>query len=216
VYFNKVYFYTKIPYCHLKSYDLGEFWKYYLFFLILLGEFLFPPYPEGATQKKFLLMIKLDNTDRAILDLLQKDAKQTNKEIAGKMDLTTTPIYERIKRLEKKGIIQKYIALVDRQKVGLSMLAFCNVSLKEHTKAFLYKFKKDVLSLEEVVECYHIAGNYDYLLKVVVEDMDTYQRFVAQKLAALENIGRVQSNFVMMEIKHSTALPIGSTAFSEK
>jgi DNA-binding Lrp family transcriptional regulator len=157
-------------------------------------------------------MIKLDHTDKAILRFLQEDAKKTNKEIAGKLDLTTTPVYERIKRLERKGVIQKYIALVDRQKVGLSMLAFCNVSLKEHTKAFLIKFERDVLSLEEVVECYHIAGNYDYLLKVVVKDIETYQRFVAQKLAALENIGRVQSNFVMMEIKHSTALPIGQPA----
>jgi Lrp/AsnC family leucine-responsive transcriptional regulator len=151
-------------------------------------------------------MTNLDATDKQILNLLQEDAKYTNKEIAEKLNMTTTPIFERIKKLEREGFIQKYVALVDRKKVQLSLLAFCDVSLKEHTTEYLECFQRDVQSLEEVVECYHIAGMFDYLLKVVVPDMDTYQNFVAKKLASLDNIGRVQSSFVMTEIKYSTAL----------
>lgn len=154
-------------------------------------------------------MPTLDSTDRSILKLLQQDAKLTNKEIAAKLNLTTTPVFERIKKLEREGYIDKYVALVDRKKVDLSMMVFCNVSLKEHATEFLNRFENDVQSLAEVVECYHIAGMFDYLLKVVVKDMDTYQDFVANKLAGLNNIRKVQSAFVMSEIKHSTQLYLG-------
>ncbi len=158
--------------------------------------------------KNFLPMNGLDNTDSRILELLQQDARLTTKELASHLNLTTTPVYERIKRLERDGYIQKYVALVDKKKVGLRLLAFCNVSLKEHNAEFLVRFEEAVRSLPEVMECYHIAGLYDYLLKVVVKDMDAYQHFVAKKLAALENIGKVQSSFVMTEIKHSTNVAI--------
>ncbi len=151
--------------------------------------------------------MQLDATDKQILNLLQEDAKYTNKEIAEKLHMTTTPIFERIKKLEREGFIQKYVALVDRKKAQRSLVAFCDVSLKEHTTEYLECFQQDVQSLIEVVECYHIAGMFDYLLKVVVPDMETYQNFVAKKLASLDNIGRVQSSFVMTEIKYSTALP---------
>ena len=152
-------------------------------------------------------MMHLDATDKQILNLLQENAKYTNKEIAEKLHMTTTPIFERIKKLEREGFIQKYVALVDRKKAQRSLVAFCDVSLKEHTTEYLECFQRDVQSLVEVVECYHIAGMFDYLLKVVVPDMETYQNFVAKKLASLDNIGRVQSSFVMTEIKYSTALP---------
>jgi len=151
-------------------------------------------------------VIDIDATDKQILNLLQEDAKYTNKEIADKLNMTTTPIFARIKKLEREGFIQKYVALVDRKKAQLSLVAFCDVSLKEHTTEYLECFQKDVQLLEEVIECYHIAGMFDYLLKVVVPDMETYQNFVAKKLASLDNIGRVQSSFVMTEIKYSTAL----------
>ncbi|HMQ49098.1 MAG TPA: Lrp/AsnC family transcriptional regulator [Saprospiraceae bacterium] len=153
-------------------------------------------------------MTELDAMDKRILQLLQEDAKFTHKEIAAQLHLTTTPVYERIKRMEREGVIQQYVALVDRKKIHLSLMAFCNVSLKEHSTDFLVQFERDIQLLPEVVECYHIAGLFDYLLKVVVKDMDTYQHFVAKKLAALENIGRVQSAFVMTEIKYSPGLPI--------
>ncbi|MCB0705469.1 MAG: Lrp/AsnC family transcriptional regulator [Saprospiraceae bacterium] len=149
-----------------------------------------------------------DKIDRQILSLLQEDAKQTIKEIAAKLGLTTTPVHERIKRLEREGVIKGYRAMLDRRKIGLPLMAFCNVTLENHKAEYIEKFQEDVWHLEEVVECYHIAGLFDYLLKIVVADMDTYQFFVAKKLAAIENIGRVQSFFVMTDIKEARILPI--------
>lgn len=150
----------------------------------------------------------LDAADRAILRLLQEDAFLTTKEIAARLNLTTTPVFERVKRLEREGYIRRYAALLDRRKIGLSMLVLCEVSLKEHNRDFLLRFEESVVGLPEVMECHHITGEYDYLLKVTVRDMDDYQRFIKEKLAALENIGRVQSHFVMTEVKNSTVLPV--------
>ncbi|MEO1258511.1 MAG: Lrp/AsnC family transcriptional regulator [Bacteroidota bacterium] len=156
----------------------------------------------------FNVMNQLDATDLRILDLLQHNSKLTTKEIAAQIGMTTTPVYERIKRLEKNGYVDKYIALLNREKLGLTLLAFVNVSLKEHNTVFLEKFVESVISLPEVMECYHVAGLFDYLLKVIVKDMEAYQHFVSKKLAGLDNIGKVQSSFVMTEIKHSTALNV--------
>lgn len=148
----------------------------------------------------------LDPIDLRILDLLQENAKLTNKEIAAQLSMSTTPVYERIKKLEEKGYISQYVALVDRQKLGFPLIAFCNVSLKEHSNKYLQVFEREVHSLDEVVECYHIAGAIDYLLKVLAQDMNTYQDFIVNKLAKLENIGNVQSSFVMTEVKYSTKI----------
>ena len=149
----------------------------------------------------------LDPIGRNILQLLQEDAFLTTKEIAAQVNMSTTPVFERVKRLERDGYILRYTALLDRRKVGLPMLVFCDVSLKEHNRDYLLRFEQEVARLPEVLECHHTAGAFDYLLKVVVSDMDDYQRFLKEKLAALENIGRVQSHFVMTEVKHSTILP---------
>ncbi len=151
-------------------------------------------------------MRSLDSIDFRILQLLQENAKSTNKDIAARLGMTTTPIYERIKRLEEEGYIQKYVALVDRRKLDYALAAYCNVSLKEHSQTFLQQFEKQIQAIPEVQECYHIAGSFDYLLKVVVRDMVAYQDFVVNKLAALDNIGNVESSFVMTEVKYSTAL----------
>jgi DNA-binding Lrp family transcriptional regulator len=155
-------------------------------------------------------MSLLDATDFRILQMLQADANITTKEIAARLHITTTPVFERVKRLEREGYIASYVALLDRKKVGLTLVAYTNVSLKEHNSDILTRFEEAVRSLPEVMECYHIAGLFDYLLKVVVRDMDDYQHFVAKKLAALENIGKVQSSFVMTEIKHTTSLHLES------
>lgn len=152
----------------------------------------------------------IDATDRAILRLLQDDAKMTTKELAAQLNLTTTPVFERVKRLEKDGYITAYRAILDRTKMDLSLVVFCNVELEKHREEFLSRFEQDVQLLPEVVECYHIAGHYDYLLKVVVKDMDVYQHFVTHKLAALENIGKVQSSFVMTEVKDGGLLPVAT------
>lgn len=153
-------------------------------------------------------MYKLDKTDVQILSFLQKDSKLTNKEIAAQLNLTTTPVYERIKKMEREGVIDKYVALINPLKVGLQLTAFCNVSLKEHSKDYIEKFEHDISQFSEVSECYHIAGMYDYLLRVVVADMSAYQNFIINKLATLENIGQVQSSFVMTKIKASTAIDL--------
>lgn len=151
-------------------------------------------------------MRSLDAIDFRILSLLQENAKSTNKEIAARLGMTTTPIYERIKRLEEDGYIQKYVALVDRHKLDYALAAYCNVSLKEHAHSFLQQFEQQILAIPEVQECYHIAGSFDYLLKVIVKDMIAYQDFIVNKLAALDNIGNVESSFIMTEVKVSTAL----------
>ncbi len=151
---------------------------------------------------------QIDTTDRLILSLLQADAKLTIKELAAKLHLTSTPIHERIKKLEKEGYIKGYVAQLDRQRLALGLLVFCNVTLEAHHSDFIAQFETDVQGLKEVVECYHVAGMFDYLLKVVVADMETYQQFVTQKLAALPNIRNVQSFFVMTEVKEGKGLPL--------
>ena len=145
--------------------------------------------------------MSLDVTDRRILELLQQDALLTNKELATSLNLSVTPIYERIKRLRRDGYIRQYVALLDKNKIGRSLVAFCQVSLKEHTQEFIREFEEKIRDLPEVVECYNIAGPYDYLLKVMVRDMDDYRRFLVEQLAALAHIDGPQSAFVMAEIK---------------
>ncbi len=152
-------------------------------------------------------MKPLDPIDLRILDFLQRDAKITNKEIAAQLGMTTTPVYERIKKLEESSYIDRYVALVDKSKLGYGLMAFCNVSLKEHSSEYIKIFEKEILSLNEVIECHHIAGSFDYLLKVIAKDMTSYQDFIVNKLAGLENIGNVISSFVMTEVKYSTRIP---------
>jgi Lrp/AsnC family leucine-responsive transcriptional regulator len=148
----------------------------------------------------------LDEIDYKILHLLQEDAQTTNKEIAAKLGLTTTPVHERIKRMERDGVIQKYTAIIDRRKLDKNLIVFVNVSLKEHAKEFLEKFENEVQLLNEVVECYCISGDSDFLLKIIVKDMDEYRNFILNKLAALSNIGNAQSHFVVTEVKHASII----------
>lgn len=151
---------------------------------------------------------KIDAIDRRIIQLLQQDGKIKIKELADKLKMTNTPVFDRIKRLEAQGFILGYTAIVDRTKLGYMITAFCSVTLELHHKDFLSQFVEDVKNLEEVAECYHIAGMFDYLLKIYVKDMTAYQNFITQKLSSIPNIGRVQSSFVMTEIKNEVVLPI--------
>ncbi len=150
----------------------------------------------------------MDKIDQSILLLLQKNGKITIKEIAERLNLTTTPIFERVKKLERDGYIKSYKAILDRKKAGLQLIAFCNITLNLHQKDFIKKFEKDILQFPEVVECYHVAGMFDYLIKIYAKDMEQYQRFLSNKLASLENISKVQSSFVMTEVKDFSYLPI--------
>ncbi len=158
--------------------------------------------------EKYSIMITIDKTDKKILGLLQVNAKLTTKEVAAELELTTTPTHERIKRLERLGYIKQYVALVDRKKIARPLLAFCNVALKEQSQKQLQKFEKQIQQFEGVLECFHITGIFDYLLKIVVKDMDAYHDFTFHKLATLENIENVQTIFAMKDIKSTTAIPL--------
>jgi len=150
----------------------------------------------------------LDNTDYKLLEILQKNGKLTTKEIAKLVNLSPTPVYERIKRLEKAGIISNYVAIVAPETVGKALTVFCNVTLKEHTKEIGNLFVEEITSLKQVTECYNISGDYDFMLKIIVNDMKQYQEFVINDLGSIKNIGSAHSTFVMGVIKHSYAVPL--------
>lgn len=151
-------------------------------------------------------MIKIDAKDRELVALLQADSKWTTKEYANRLALSTTAVYERIKRLEKAGVITKYVALVDKKKVNKAFTVLCHVKLIRHKKEYVIQFEREIVQLEEISECHHISGDYDYILKVNVSDMEAYREFMVTKLTAIKNIGSTQSSFVISEVKYSTAV----------
>ena len=152
--------------------------------------------------------MKFDEIDIKLLSLLQEDCKRTTKEYANHLNLSVTAVYERIKRLEKSGIITKYVALIDKKKVDKPFIVLCHVKLIQHAKAYVLQFEKEVQQLQEVVECYHTSGDYDYILKIYVRDMEAYRDFMVTKLTALNHIGSTQSSFVISEVKHTTRIPL--------
>ena len=153
-------------------------------------------------------MINLDLTDRQILAILQEDGKITVTALAEMLDLTATPVYERVKKMEEAGVISKYVALLDQKKVDKNLIVFISISLKNHARSYLTKFVNTIERYDEITECYHIAGNFDYLLKAQLKDMDAYQYFLLSKLSVDNNIGQVQSSFVLSKNKYSTALDV--------
>ncbi len=153
-------------------------------------------------------MQKLDATDRDILKYLQENAHLTTKELASRLNLSPTPVYERVRRLENDGVIKKYVAVIDREKIGKDLMVFCNIRLKEHAQEAGKKFVEEIVKLNEVIECHNISGEYDFMIKVVVDDMREYQSFLMNKLASLENIGSTHSIFVMSEIKNETKFEV--------
>ena len=150
-------------------------------------------------------MEKLDDIDLKILRILQKDSKKTTKEIADSINLSSSPVHERIKKLEKNGYIKKYVALLNKKKIGKPITAICMVSLRYHHEGFIDKFEKQIKELKEVQECYHMAGKVDFFLKINLESLDDYHEFVRSKLSKIENIGVLESSFVLKEIISSTA-----------
>ncbi len=153
-------------------------------------------------------MVNLDLTDKKILNLLQQNSKANIKEIALKIGLTQTPTYERIKRLEKEGVIKNYIAVLDKEKVGYTIEVFCQVTLLVHSKEMITRFENAVNKIDEVMECFHVAGNYDYLLKIIVKDMSSYQAFLKNKLSVLDSVANVQSTFVMSSTKDNNGFSL--------
>jgi DNA-binding Lrp family transcriptional regulator len=153
-------------------------------------------------------MTQLDELDITILRLLQENAHYTNKEIAAKLGMTITPVYERIKRLESQGYIKQYITILDKEKIGKGLTSFCSVSLRHHTRENVEQFEREIQQFTEVQECYHVAGASDFLLKVTVKNMAEYHDFVRNKLSTIENIGSLNSSFVLNEIKYTLAYNI--------
>ncbi len=147
----------------------------------------------------------MDKTDRKILMLLQKNAKLNTKEIASKIGLTVSPTFERIKKLEQQNYIKKYVAILNGSKIGKTLIVYCQISLSVHSRELINNFKEEIADLPEVLEYHHVSGNYDFLIKVVVGDMNEYQDFVVNKLSVIKGISNVQSSFVMEEIKNDTA-----------
>ncbi len=153
-------------------------------------------------------MTALDHRDIEILRLLQQDAKISIKKIGERISLSPTPVYERIRRMERMGIIKGYTAVIDRHKVGLKLPVFCRVSLQLHTRKHINKFERFIEQTPEIQEAYHIAGDYDYLLKVLVKDSNEYHDFIINSLSRLDVVGTVQSNFVMYETKTGRGIPL--------
>ncbi len=151
-----------------------------------------------------ILMGNLDTIDITILRILQKDSKKTAKEIAAILNLTSSPVYERIRRLEKQGFIKKYVAILDKKLINRSITTICQVSMRYHNEAFIEKFEEQIQNLEEVQECYHMAGQVDFILKIHTKSLEEYHDFVKTKLSKIENIGVLNSTFVLKEIKHSS------------
>lgn len=153
-------------------------------------------------------MERLDDIDLKILRILQRDAKITTREIAETLHLTVSPVYERIKRLEKTGHIEKYVALLDKKKLNRSITAICMVSLRYHNKGFIDTFDRQIKELKEVQECYHMAGKVDFFLKIHLEGLEQYHEFVRSKLSTIDNIGVLESYFVLKEITKTTTFDI--------
>lgn len=152
--------------------------------------------------------MQLDGIDKKILILLQRDSNQTNKQISIQLNLSVTATYERIKKLEKEGVIKKYVALIDNDKINRSFSAFCHIKLEKHTKQYITTFEKEIMQLEEVSECFHVSGDYDYVLKVYVEDMKAYREFMVNKLTVLKHIGSTHSIFSINEVKNSSSIAL--------
>ncbi|MBO5135379.1 MAG: Lrp/AsnC family transcriptional regulator [Bacteroidaceae bacterium] len=153
-------------------------------------------------------MDTLDKVDLQILRTLQQNARLTTKELASRVSLSSTPVFERLKRLESKGYIKKYIAVLDAEKLNQGFVVFCNVKMNRLSREIAQNFTEIVRNIPEVTECYNISGSFDYLLKIHAPDMKYYQEFVLNVLGTIENLGSLESTFVMYQIKHEYGISI--------
>lgn len=147
-----------------------------------------------------------DDFDKKLMIYLQEDAKQTTKELSYKLGLSVTAVYERIKKLEKLGVISKYVALLNRDKINRNFTVLCHVKLIQHKKEYVIEFEKEVVNLPEITECFHVSGDYDYILKINVKDMQDYRNFMLSKLTTIKHIASTHSSFMISEVKNTTAI----------
>jgi len=150
----------------------------------------------------------LDDTDIKLLRILQHDATLSNKELAFRLHKSIAAIYERVKKLKQQGYIKKTVAILDRQKINMGLISFSQVFLKAHTAEVLNEFEKEVAKFPEVMECYQMAGSYDFMLRIATKDMQAYHEFLRYRLAVLPHVNTVLTYFVLSETKSETAYPI--------
>ena len=155
-------------------------------------------------------MKKLDDIDKEIIKIMQDNCRITVKELSERLGLSATPVFERIKKLENTGVIQKYVALIDPIKLGRKLIAFLHVSIKGHSSDSLNQFIDYITELDEVMECYHVTGEFDFIIKVVTRDMESYNQFILTKLSVVPNISRVHSQFSLSVRKNTTAYTLPS------
>ena len=148
----------------------------------------------------------LDPKDKKLLVLLQNDAKKTTKELASELDLSVTAVFERIKKLEKQQIIKRYVALLNPEKIQKNFIVLCHVKLVQHKKEYISQFEKEITQFPEVLECFHVSGDSDYILKICVKDIQEYREFMVSKLTNLQHIASTQSSFMIKELKNSTVI----------
>lgn len=151
---------------------------------------------------------KLDKVDLQILRTLQENARLTTKELAAQVSLSSTPVFERLKRLEREGYIKKYIAVLDADKLNQGFVVFCNVKLRRMNKDIAMEFTRIIQNIPGVTECYNISGSYDYLLKIHAPNMKYYQEFIINVLGTIDSLDSLESMFVMDEVKHDYGLHI--------
>jgi len=153
-------------------------------------------------------MIALDAIDRKILGILQSDSRITMQELADKVGLSVSPCHRRVRLLESRGVITRYMALVDQKSLGLPVSVFISIKLERQKEADLNRFAKAISGWEEVLECYLMTGNRDYLLRVVVADLTSYEAFLKNKLTRLDGIASIESSFALSQVKYTIALPV--------
>lgn len=159
-------------------------------------------------EKKSVSGDTLDKTDLQILRILQQNARLTTKELAARVHLSTTPVFERFKRLESAGYIKKYVAILDADKLNRGFVVFCSVKLRRLNRDIANEFVRVVKDIPEVTECYNISGDYDYLLKIHAPNMKYYQEFILNVLGGVDSLGSLTSTFVMDQIKHEYGIPV--------
>ena len=152
--------------------------------------------------------MNLDDTDRKILNLLQADALLTIREIAERINLSITPVHDRIKKLQREGIIERYVTLLNRRALGRGLTVYCFVTLDKQRQESFLEFNDAIRQMPEVLECAVVSGNFDYLLKVVVSDMEAYNAFYQSKLSVMKSVSHMCSSFVMEEVKNTTAIVV--------
>lgn len=150
--------------------------------------------------------MNFDEKDKKLLFLLQEDAKKTNKFLAGELNLSVTAVFERIKKLEKQQVIKKYIALVDKKQLKRDFIVFCQVKLIQHKKEYISQFEKEIKKFPEILECFHVSGDSDYILKIALENIQEYREFMVSKLTSMPHISSTESAFVIEEVKNTTTV----------